>query len=209
MRYLCIILLIFSVSTTLYSQPKTEFGVTTEGSWCMKNESRIPIRNYGERSNWGTGIGGYVSVPVWWRFSLSSGLSYRYSEYQKGIPEWKPVDFGGSILSGYTWYKSSRNYLVVPLNLRLLVTKKIEITGGIEACHLFGYNYLERDIEYNWAMGFGNKSKKLNWEIKLTSGLKEQAAEHQNTQGQGINDKWLMYKTKMIQLSLSYPLWKK
>jgi len=90
-----------------------------------------------------------------------------------------------------------------------MVTKKMYITGGMEACHLFGYNYLERKMEYNWTMGFGSKSKKLNWEIKLISGLKEQIAEHQNAQGQGINDKWIRYKTQMLQLSLSYPLWHK
>lgn len=208
-QFLCTSLLLFSTSFFLFAQSKLEIGLTAEGSWCMKKESTIPIRMYGERNNWGTGIGGYVSIPVWWRFYASSGLIYRYSEYQKGIPIWKHVTNTSSILSGYTWIKSSRNYLVVPLNLRLLITKKMYITGGIEACHLFGYNYLKQSIEYNWTLGVGSKAKKFNWELKLVSGLNPQTAEHHDSQGQGINDKWVMYKTNMLQLSLSYPLWKK
>jgi len=207
-RLLSTLLLIISGSTILFSQSKVEFGITTEGLWCMKNESTIPIRIYGERNNWGAGFGGYVSVPLWWRFSLFSGVSYRYSEYQKGIPKWDKIDYG-SVLSGHTWYRSSRNYAVIPLNLRFLFTKKMYISGGIEACHLFGYNSVDHEIESNWTMGFGKKAKKLSWEVKLVSGFKAQEAEHQNTQGKSINEKWLLYKTKMVQLSLSYPLWRK
>jgi len=207
-QLLCTLFLFLSTSIALFAQSKIEIGLTAEGLWCMKKESTIPIRMYGERNNWGSGFGTYVSMPIWWRFSISSGLSFRYSEYQKGIPVWKRLDYG-SILSGHNWIKSSRNYLVVPLNLRLLLTKKMYITGGMEACHLFGYNYLKQNIEYNWALGVGNNAKKLNWELKLISGLNPQTAEHHDSQGQGINDKWVMYKTNMLQLSLSYPLWKK
>lgn len=82
-QFLYTSLLLFSTSFFLFAQSKVEIGLTAEGSWCMKKESTIPIRMYGERNNWETGIGGYVSIPVWWRFYASSGFIYRYSEYQK------------------------------------------------------------------------------------------------------------------------------
>jgi len=113
-KHILLFVAFFSTSLFLFAQSKIESGVTTEGAWCMKNESTIPNMDYGRKNNWGSGFGTYVSMPIGWHFSLYSGINYRYSECQKGTPIWKHVTNTSSILSGHKWIKSSRNYLVVP-----------------------------------------------------------------------------------------------
>ena len=194
-----------------FAQSKIEVGITAEGSWCRKSESAILNIDYGKKTNWGTGMGAYLSVPVWWRFSISSGLGYRYSEYQKGIPivTSEILSTGIRYYTSCNWIKSSRNYIVIPLKVNLLLSQRFYITGGVEACRLMGYNYIKHNPEYNRIIGFGSRIKQMNWELRYVSGFKEQLGEHHNAQGKGINDKWVWYRTSMVQFSLSYPLWQK
>lgn len=81
MKTLTTIIFLLSYSFLSYSQPKTEFGINTEGSWFTPG----PVDKYSEsnRNGWGTGIGVYASRSIFWRLSADVGLAYRYKQMQQ------------------------------------------------------------------------------------------------------------------------------
>jgi len=201
MRQISVFFLLFLLINTISSaQPKIEVGLTTEGSWVMKKELTNRSLHTGRKSNWGTGLGAYVAVPIWWHFSVSGGITYRYSEIQKGTAIWTPYEDGyGEILTGYNFKKHQRRYLVIPFNLRFLVFRDWFISGGIEYCRLLNnYESIKTNKENNWTIGIGNQKYKLRWSLQYTRGVDEQRIKIPGD---------FMYKTKRLQLSLSYPLW--
>lgn len=69
------IILLIGLSAFGYSQPKTEFGLTTEGSWFMPHQTIG--REFATKAGLGTRIGVYASRNIFGRFSADIGLSYR------------------------------------------------------------------------------------------------------------------------------------
>jgi hypothetical protein len=145
---LVIIILLSCISTFSYSQSKTEFGVTTEGSWFTPR----PVDKYSEsnRNGWGTAIGVYASRNIVWRLSADIGLAYRYKQMQQHYT--MPYAEGGEY--GYNttdegWRKYALNYMVVPVHLQLLTGKYFFIRGGIEASWLTNFDSGNKKTEYN------------------------------------------------------------
>jgi len=205
-------MLLSAIITCTYSQPKFEAGIIIEGSSLSKGELNKEFGYFKARINWGTGIGGYVVVPIWRRISLSSGCIYRYTKLQKGDPIWLPADKEhpwGSLTGNYNWGIFSRNYILVPLALRVHLSKNFYVSAGAETCYLLGYSEVKNRPEYNKAFGFGSRRHRLNWEFLYIVGLKEQLAANYDAQGRAGATDYFKYKTNMMQLSLSYPLWER
>jgi hypothetical protein len=193
-----------------FAQPKIEVGLTTEGSWIMKRELTMNNSQYGKKQNWGTALGAYIAMPVWWHFSVSGGIICRYSEIQKGTPIWtKEEGEEWSQISGCNFQKFQRYYLVIPLSLRLLVTRNCFISGGLEYCRfLNNYQVIQNNPEYNWTIGIGSQKHKLRWKLQYLRGFDKQwIQKYRSEDGHNVGF-YFGYKTSRLQLSLSYPLWK-
>ncbi len=210
-KLLTIIILLSCISTFSYSQSKTEFGITTEGSWFMPGQ---PSKYHEPNKNgFGTGIGVYASQNIFWRFSADIGLAYRYKQMKQHytIPS---ID-GGNGGYGYPstpreegWKKYVLHYVVVPVHLQLLIGKYFSIRGGIEASWLANYETGNTKTEYNWTTGFGSQKYKLKWSVNYIRGFKEVG--FLNGLYEIENGKYrsaTVYRNNMLQLSLSYPIW--
>jgi len=207
------IILLSCISTFSYSQSKTEFGITTEGSWFTPR----PIDKYSEpnRNGWGTGIGVYASRSIFWRLSADIGLAYRYKQMQQHYT--MPQTINGYGVYGYTstpseegWEKYDLHYVVLPIHLQLLTGKYFFIRGGIEASWIANYDTGNKKTEYNWTTGFGSQKHKLKWSVNYIRGFKEVG--FVNGLYEIENGKYRSatgYHNQMLQLNLSYPIWQK
>ncbi|HLN72535.1 MAG: hypothetical protein ACM3O8_01810 [Methylococcaceae bacterium] len=217
-KLLVIIISLICISTLSYSQPKTEFGFTTEGSWFTPR----PISPFSEsnRNGWGTGIGIYASRNIFWRFSADIGLGYRYKKMQQHYTIYtgtdNSYDYGNSYGSSYEsvniegWKKYDLHYVVVPIHLQLLTGKYLFIRGGIEASWLTNFDSGNKKTEYNWTTGFGSQKYKIKWSVNYTRGFK--AVGFLNGLYEIENGKYksgTFYRNQMFQLNLSYPIWQK
>ena len=211
-KFTSIITLLFC-SIFSYSQPKTELGVATEGSWFTPR----PNNKYSEpnRNGWGTGIGIYASRNIFWRFSADIGLSYRYKQMQQHytMPYTEPAEGW----YGYPypqreegWIKYPLHYVVLPVHLQFLTGKYFFVRGGIEASWITNHEVGSKKPEYNWTAGFGSQKHKLKWSLNLIRGFK--AVGFMNGLYTIDNGKYFsatVYRNQMLQLTLSYPIWQK
>ncbi len=210
MRKGILVVWLFISSLSVFSQSKFEVGLTTEASWIMKNELTMS-GHVGEKDSWGAGLGVYAALPVWWRFSLSSGVGLRYAQMQKGTAIYTQVeDSERSVFSGYDFTQYDRYYTVVPLNLNFRLAKSLLLSGGIEYCKMLDKG-IESDSEFNWTTGIGSHIYKLKWNIKYLYGFNEHQVSEYYTETDGSQQtlKLYRYRTSRVQLNLSYPLWSK
>lgn len=212
MKKLFLFITVFLFSLFSFSQSKTEFGITTECSWVTPK----PNNRYSEpnRNGWGTGIGVYASRNIFWKFSADAGLLFRYKQMEQHytMPDIPGTSTGDPY--GYQhedgWKKYGLNYIVVPIHLQLLYSKYAFIRGGIEASWLTNYNPGNKKTEYNWMVGIGSQRYKLKWSVNYIHGFKEVG--FMNGLYEMENGKYksgTIYQNKMLQLSLSYPIWQK
>ena len=203
------IILLIGLSMFGYSQSKTEFGVTTEGSWFTPR----PIDKYSEpnHNGWDTGIGVYASRIIFWRLSADIGIAYRYKQFQQHYGEFGyEGNLYGSSTQGEGWKKYPLHYVVMPVHLQLLTGKYFFLRGGIEASWLTNYNIGNKKTEYNWTMGFGSQKYKLKWSVNYIRGFKEVG--FLTGQYEIENEKYYTgasYQNQMFQLNFSYPIWQK
>jgi hypothetical protein len=208
-------ILIFACLALLgYSQSKTEFGLTTEGSWFMPQ----PNNQYSEpnRNGWGTGIGVYASRNIFWRFSADIGLAYRYKQMQQhytmpytGGSGYEGNEYG-FVTNDEGWKEYPLHYVVVPVHLQLLTGRYFFLRGGIEASWLTNYDSRNKKSEYNWTAGFGSQKYKLKWSVNYIRGFK--GVGFFNGLYEIDNGKYFsgtFYRNQMLQLDLSYPIWQK
>ncbi|HET6556597.1 MAG TPA: hypothetical protein VFG54_04740 [Prolixibacteraceae bacterium] len=208
-KLLFIIILLSCISTLTYSQSKTEFGITTEGSWFMPK--RTDGRDWATKAGFGTGIGVYASQNVFWRFSADIGFAYRYKQMKQ---HYKVYNFGGGYGSGYPyesdniegWDKLSLHYIVVPVHLQLLLSKSFFVRGGIESGWLLNYEAVNEKPEYNWTAGFGSQKHKLKWSVNYIKGFKDQGFGDRTLEADG-HYRGSINRNNMFQLNLSYPIW--
>lgn len=216
-KLLTIVIFVFC-SFLSYSQSKTEFGVTTEGSWFM------PYQSYGHdwatKAGFGTGIGVYASRTIFWRFSADIGIAYRYKQMQQHYVVYSGNEGGYSNSGGYVpdgnsypdishvegWDKLPMHYIVVPVHLQMLLSKSFFIRGGIESTWLTNYEAVNEKPEFNWTFGFGSQKHKLKWSVNYIKGFKDQGFGDRTMKADGhffgsIN------RNNMLQLNLSYPIW--
>lgn len=204
MKY-CFILIFIFLSLASYSQPKIEFGITTEGSWFMPQRSDGV--DWDTKAGFGTGIGIYASQNIFWRFSADIGLAYRYKQMKQHWAVYSEVD------KNYTktaegWDKLPMHYIVIPVHLQLLASRYFFIRGGIEATWLTNYDTVNEKPEYNWILGFGSQKHKLKWSINYIKGFKDQGFSNWNPETNGQSD-GSINRNYMLQLNLSYPIWQK
>jgi len=196
-----------------YSQPKIQFGVTTEGSWFMPSETTPYFRDL-KKDGFGVGIGVYASRNLFWRVSADAGLLYRYTEMKQyySVIDTTGGDYGNS--SGYSstsfdgWDKLPMHSLVVPIHLRLHFTKNLFVRGGIESTWLLNYEFVNEKPEFNWTLGIGSDKHKLSWSVNYIKGFKDQGFGKSTPEADG-HYKGSIYRNNMVQLSLSYPIWQK
>lgn len=209
MKKLLSILLFISVVSFAYSQSKTEFGITAEGAWFM------PHQNYGHewttKAGFGTGIGVYASRNIFGRFSADIGIAYRYKQmqqhyviynYSETVSSGNP--YGTNNVEG--WDKLPMHYIVVPLHLRMLLSKSFFIRGGIESTWLMNYKAVNEKPEFNWTLGFGSQKHKLIWSVNYIKGFKDQGFGDRTIKADGHYN-GSINRNNMLQLSLSYPIW--
>ena len=203
------IILLIGLSAFGYSQNKTEFGITTEGSWFMPQQSFG--RDWVTKAGFGTGIGVYASRSLFWRVSADMGLAYRYKQMQQHYKIYTgsggSVDPNGSdIIEG--WDKFPLHYIVVPVHLQMLLSKSLFVRGGVETTWLTNYEAVNEKPEFNWTIGFGSQRYKLKWSVNYIKGFKDQGFGNRTKEPDG-HYKVSINRNNMLQLNLSYPIWQK
>jgi len=214
MKQLSLLLVILCLFTSsAIAQPKIQFGVTTEGSWFMPSET-IPYFRTQKKDGFGAGIGVYASRNLFWRVSADAGVLYRYTEMKQYYQVFDNTggNYGGG--TGYSssliegWDKLPMHSIVVPIHLRLHLTKSLFIRGGIESAWLLNYEMMNEKPEFNWTLGFGSDKHKLSWSVNYIKGFKDQGFGNSTPEADG-HYKGSIYRNNMLQLSLSYPIWQK
>lgn len=194
------------------SQSKTEFGITTEGSWFIPYQTNG--RDWQTKAGFSTGVGVYASRNIFWRFSADIGLGYHYKQMQQhyiiytGTDDSYGYGYGPANIEG--WKKYDLHYVVVPVHLQLLTGKYFFLRGGIEASWLTNYDSGNEKGEYNWTTGFGSQKHKLKWSVNYIRGFKEVG--FVNGLFEIENGKYksaTVYRNQMLQFNLSYPIWQK
>lgn len=209
MKTLLTVVLLSILTITSYSQSKTEFGITTEGSWFMPH--RNDGRDWATKAGFGIGVGVYASQNLFWRVSADIGLAYRYKQMQQHYKVYK--ESGGSVnpyesnnIEG--WDKLPLHYIVLPLHLQILISKSFFIRGGIESTWLINYVAVNEKPEYNWTLGFGSQKHKLKWSVNYIKGFKDQGFGDRTLEADG-HFSGSINRNNMLQLNLSYPIWQK
>jgi hypothetical protein len=101
-------------------------------------------------------------------------------------------------------YKYKQNYLAVPINLRKTFLKNwLFIEPGLEFNWIIGSKNIKQKNEMLWKIGAGSKIGKLNYSLNYLWGNKEQF----DILNPGPDFKIVTYKSRMVQLKVSYPLW--
>lgn len=192
-----------------YSQSKTEFGVTTEGSWFMPH--RTDNRDWATKAGFGTGIGVYASHNLFWRVSADVGIAFRYKQMQQHYVVYSGTSggydpYGSSNIEG--WDKLPMHYIVVPVHLQMLLSKNLFVRGGIESTWLTNYEAVNEKPEFNWTIGFGSQRHKLKWSVNYIKGFKDQGFGDRTLKADG-HFNGSINRNNMLQLSFSYPIWQK
>jgi len=206
MKQNTIILCLLLGSYFSFSQEKTEFGITTEGSWFMPHKV-TEYRGMETKNGFGTGIGVYASHHLFWRISADIGLAYRYKQMQQHYS----VSTGSNdpdsgypfILEG--WDKLPMHYVVIPVHLKMLLSKNFFLKAGIESTWLTNYKIVNEKPEFNWTTGLGSQKYKLKWSINYFKGFKEQGFGNETKEIDG-HYKGSINKNNMLQLQLAYPI---
>lgn len=192
-----------------YSQSKTEFGLTTEGSWFMPH--RTDGHDWATKAGFGTGIGIYASRNIFWRFSADIGLAYRYKQMQQHYVVYSGnsggYGYGYGLANIEGWDKLPMHYIVVPVHLQMLLSKSFFIRGGIESTWLTNYEAVNEKPEYNWTIGFGSQRHKLKWSVNYIKGFKDQGFGDRTMKSDGHYN-GSINRNNMLQLNLSYPIWR-
>ena len=205
MKQITIILCLLFAGYFSFSQEKTEFGISTEGSWFMPH--REPeYRGLETKNGFGTGIGVYASRYIFWRVSADIGIAYRYKQMQQHYSVYTGTnDPNGYAINAEGWNKLPMHYVVVPIHLKVLLSKNFFVKGGIESTWLLNYEAVNEKPEFNWIVGFGSQKHKLKWSVNYIRGFKEQGFLHKNMEPEGYY-KGSINRNNMLQLKLSYPI---
>lgn len=205
MKPIIFILCLLFASHFSFSQEKTEYGISTEGSWFMPH--REPeYRGLETKNGFGIGIGVYASRDIFWRVSADIGIAYRYKQMQQHYSVYTGTDDpNGYAINAEGWNKLPMHYVVVPIHLKVLLSKNFFVKGGIESTWLLNYEAVNEKPEFNWIVGFGSQKHKLKWSVNYIRGFKEQGFLYKNMEPDGYY-KGSINRNNMLQLKLSYPI---
>ncbi|WP_347840375.1 hypothetical protein [uncultured Draconibacterium sp.] len=205
MKQITIILCLLFAGYLSFSQENTEFGITAEGSWFMPHRES-EYRGLETKNGFGTGIGIYASRDIFWRVSADIGIAYRYKQMQQHYSVYTGSDNAdGYPINAEGWDKLPMHYVVVPIHLKVLLSKIFFVKGGIESTWITNYDAVNEKPEFNWVIGFGSQKHKLKWSVNYIRGFKEQGFLHKNMEPEGYY-KGSINRNNMLQLQLSYPL---
>jgi hypothetical protein len=199
MKTIATILLALTIMS-LKAQEKFSVGIAVEGFHSAPEN----ISFYGAQmeKEFGGGAGVFFSANIWKYFSANTGINYRfitYDEFDKNVSY--PV--GYPTLDGYIY---KQNYLTVPVNLRGSFFKNwLFVEPGIEFTWILGNENKKPQNEMLWKIGAGSKIGKLNYSLNYLWGTKEQS----DILNPGPDFRVIVYKSRMIQLKVTYPLWSK
>jgi hypothetical protein len=185
---------------SLTAQEKFSMGIQMEGIHSTpENLYSYPAKMDKE---FGGGTGVFFSANIWKFLSANTGINYRfitYDEFDKNVS----YPIGYPTLDGY---KYNQNYLTFPVNLRGSFFKNwLFIEPGIELTWMLGNEVKDPKYEMLWKIGAGSKIGKLNYSLNYLWGSKEQS----DILNPGPDFRVIVYKSRMIQLKVTYPLWSK
>lgn len=206
MKQITVILMLLLASNFSFSQEKTEFGINTEGSWFMPQRKPESL-GWKTKNGFGTGIGVYSSYHIFERFSMDVSLAYRYKQMQQHYSVYTGSDEPDTGYSNYAegWDKLPMHYLVVPVHLKMLLSKNFFVKGGIESTWLLNYEIVNKKPEFNWTVGVGSQKYKLKWSVNYIRGFKEQGFGDKTPEPDGHYN-GSINRNNMLQLQLSYPI---
>ncbi len=200
-----IFILLGCFSMLSFSQEKTELGISTEGSWFMPQETEY--QGWEVKNGFGTGIGIYASRDLLGSFSADIGLAYRYKQMQQHYSVYTGSNdpITGFPIAAEGWDKLSMHYVVVPVHIKMLLSKNFLIKCGIESTWLTNYEVVNEKPEFNWTIGFGSQKYKLKWSVNYIRGFKEQGFGDKKIKPDGHYN-GSINKNNMLQLQVSYPI---
>ena len=193
-----------SIFSLVYSQSKTQLGITVEGLAFMPTTTSAyspPNKN-----GLGSGIGVYASRTISKHFSANIGLAYRYKEMQQHYVFYSGDGSYSPENKVQGWDNLPLHSVVVPIHVQLLLPKSFFVRAGIESDWLINYKIVNDKPEFNWTMGIGSAKYKLNWSLNYIHGFKDQGFGNKTLEADG-HFKGSIYRNNMFQLSLSYPIW--
>lgn len=199
MKTITTILLALTI-LSLNAQEKLTVGIQIEGIYSTPlNLNFFPAKM---NKDFGEGVGVYLSRNIWKSVSVNAGLNYRTITYNH-LDQNVMNQTGNSSLEGY---KYKQDYWVVPVNLRkCFLSNWLFIEPGIEFNWIIGRADKDPKMEILWKIGAGSKIGKLNYSLNYLWGNKEQS----DFLNPGPDFKVVMYKSRMFQFKVSYPLWQK
>ncbi len=199
MKTIATILLALTV-LCVQAQEKFSIGIQMEGIYSTpQNQGVFPAQI---NKDFGGGVGLYYSHKIWKTFSANTGLNYRYIQYnQFDKTVYYPI--GYPTLDGF---KYKQNYLVLPINLRKsFLNEKLYFETGVELNRIIGRDKKDPQTELLWKIGAGSKIGKLSYSLNYIWGNKEQF----DILRMEPDARVVAYKSRLLQLKVSYPLWSK
>ena len=200
MNPIATILLVLTV-LCVQAQEKFSAGIQIEGIRSTPKNLFEPWAQM--EQSFGAGAGAYFSATIWKSFSANTGLNYRFISYDCFQNNYINYSSQISSVDSYTY---KQNYLVVPVNLRKsFLNNWLFVEPGIELNWILGREDKKSKNEMLWKIGIGSKLGKLNYSLNYLWGNKEQ----HDMLVEGDKFAPVVYKSRMLQFKVSYPLWQK
>jgi hypothetical protein len=219
MKQFTIILCLLFAGYFSFAQNNLSAGIYAEGGYFF------PKKTYSGDSfnnNAAFGGGGFIQYNITAKFATTLQAGYRYKSNENITWIYTPIDgydYGYGSETVIQTYK--QHYLILPLKLSYLLTKKLSVEAGIESAWILNYgkitgdqlsedvnapyhNFVNEKQEFDWIVGLGYKlSPKLQASLNYTQGFKEKGMGAIKNIGDSYGQ---IYKNRMLMLNLSYSI---
>ena len=189
----------------LNAQEKFAAGIQVEGIRSTPKN----LSSFGAIMNkeLGGGVGAYFSATIWKSFSANTGLNYRFISYDCNKENYSGYP---SKMVSIDRLSYNQNYLVIPVNIRKsFLNKWLFAETGIELNWILGHENKKPQNEMLWKIGLGSKLGKLNYSLNYLWGNKEQGELIIYGPAEEYKFAPVNYKSRILELKISYPLWKR
>lgn len=216
MKQITIILCLVFAGYFSFSQTKLSAGVYAEGGYFFPKET-YPVDNFD--NNTAFGGGGFLQYNITPKFAAILQAGYRYKSNENTEWIYKPIEgynYGYDSETETHTYK--QHYLILPLKLSYLLTKKLSVEAGVETAHILNYDKVYVDdltgdkwfdnvnhkTEFDWILGVGYTiSPKIKASLNYIQGFKEQGMGSIITLDESYGQ---TYKNRMLMVNLSYSI---
>ncbi|WP_303925303.1 outer membrane beta-barrel protein [Draconibacterium sediminis] len=216
MKQITIILCLLFAGYFSFSQNKLSAGIYAEGGYFF------PKKTYSGESfenNTALGGGGFLQYHITTKFAAALQAGYRYKSNENTTRTYTPLegyDYGYGSETETHSYK--QHYLILPLKLSYLITKKLSVEAGVEAARILNYDEVHIDdltgdkwfdnvnhkTEFDWILGIGYSiSPKIKASLNYIQGFKEQGMGSIKTLDESYGQ---TYKNRMVMINLSYSI---